>query len=227
MKCVIIDDDKLVLVLLRRYIEKTEGIDLMAEFSDPTEGAEYLKSNEVDFAFLDVEMPSMTGIEMISYFNLPQIILISSKKEYAADAFDYDVSDFIAKPIKYDRFLKSIDKVRSITNTAKIDQEDSGIFFIKDRGRHVKLDVRHIMYIEAIGDYVTIHTDADKYTILSTMKYMEKTLSVFNFIRIHRSYIINLEYVKEFEDNTLYIKDKMLTISRFYKPEFLRRIKTI
>jgi len=108
-----------------------------------------------------------------------------------------------------------------------VSEENSGIFFIKDRGKHIKLDVHQIMYIEAIGDYVTIHTITDKYTILSTMKYMEKTLSTYNFIRIHRSSIINMEFVKEFEDNTLYIKEKMLTISRFYKPEFLKRIKTI
>ena len=202
-------------------------MELAAEFTDPIKASEYLKINEVDFAFLDVEMPGMTGLEMINSLKLPQIILMSAKKEYAVEAFENDLTDFIYKPIDYERFLRSVEKVKSLANIVKVNKEEIGSFFIKDSKRYIKLNVNDIIYVEALGDYVNIHTKDTKHTILSTMKYMEEMLSIYNFIRIHRSYIINPLHVKEFEKNTVYIKEKPLPLSRFFKKDFLKGIKKI
>ena len=226
MNCVIIDDDELTLATLKKYIDKTEGLELAAEFMDPVEASKYLKSNEVDFAFLDVEMPEMTGLEMLKYFDLPQVILISHNKGYAAEGFDYNVTDFLSKPIDYGRFLKGVEKIENINESVKKSPDEENTFFIKDGTRFIKLNINEIVYIEALGDYIKIFTENEKHTIISTMKNMEKKLSEYNFIRIHRAYIVNLNFVKEFEENAVVVDGKSLTVSRFYKPDFLKKLKT-
>lgn len=228
MNCVIVDDDEITRVSLANFIEKTEGVNMVESFSDPIEASNFLKENEtIDLVFLDVEMPDMTGIEMLQYFKLPQVILISHNKEYAADAFDYNVTDFLSKPISYPRFLKALEKVKGVSTAVKTKEEKSNEIFIKDGTRYVKIDIDDILYFEAMADYIRIYTKDEKYTVMSTMKMMEQKMAKYNFIRIHRSHIINPAYIKEVEENSVYIEDKLLTVSRFYKQDFLEKLNML
>ena len=227
MKCIIVDDDPLTTEVLKHYIKKTEGLELATEFENPIGVSDYLKNNVIDFVFLDVEMPGMTGIEAIINIDLPQTILISSKKAYAADGFNYNVTDFLTKPIEYERFFESIKKVEKIEEILIGNKEDTDTFFIKDGITSVKLTANDVYYLEALGDYVKFHSNQKKFTVLATMKSMEQKLSSYNFVRIHRSYIVNLNQVKEIKKNALVIDGKTISITRSYKSNFLKRLKTL
>ena len=227
MKCIIVDDDPITTVVLKHYIEKIENLKLAAEFKSPIGVSDYLKENDVDFVLLDVEMPGMTGIEAIINIDLPQTILISSNKTYAAEGFNYNVTDFLTKPIDYERFCQGIKKVHKIEETIKSNEQENDTFFIKDGITNIKLTASDVFYIEALGDYVKFHTNQKKFTVLATMKSIELKLAPYNFARIHRSYIVNLNQVKEIKNNSLKIGNKTLSITRSYKPSFLKRIKTL
>lgn len=228
MNCIIVDDDEMIITSLSNFIEKTEGLKLIKAFTDPIEASIWLKeNNEVELVFLDVEMPNMTGVEMLKHFELPQIILISFNKEYAADAYDYNVTDFLSKPVSYSRFLKAIEKVNTNKHSVSINNDNSSEIFIKDGTRYIKLNVEDIMHLEAMADYIRIYTIKEKYTIMSTMKMIEEKMSKFGFIRIHRSHIINPKHVKEIEENSVCVDGTFLTISRFYRQDFFKKLNLI
>ncbi len=227
MKIAICDDDELSLSVLNKHIESTEDIELAEKFTNPLKLVAYLKNNDVDLVILDIEMPEMTGIEILQYVKLPQVVIMSNKKEYAAEAFDHDVTDFLSKPISYARFLKAINKVVNVNKSLKAETGNDGVFFVKDGGKHIKIEIDKINYIEAEGDYVKINTEDSSYMVLSTMKNMENRLNTHNFVRIHRSHIINVSKVTVFEENMVIVRDKTFVVSRNYKATFMGKIKTI
>ena len=227
MNCIIIDDDPLVRAVLKTYIEKTDNLELGKEFQNPMGVSTYLKTKKVDFVFLDVEMPEMTGIEAITALDLPQVILISSNKEYAAEGFDYNITDFLTKPINYDRFLKSIEKVKKVEEAIQYNEKEGDTFFIKDGTTNIKIKIEDVYYVEALGDYVKFHTTEKKITTLSTMKSIESKLAAYNFVRIHRSYIVNLSFVGVVKSSSIELNGITLSISRNYKSNFLAQLNSL
>jgi DNA-binding LytR/AlgR family response regulator len=227
MNCIIIDDDPLIREVLKTYIANTANLELSKEFQNPMGVSTYLKKNKIDFVFLDVEMPEMTGIEAITALDLPQVVLISSNKEYAAEGFDYNITDFLTKPVSYDRFLKSIEKVKKIEGAIQHHEKEEDTFFIKDGTSNIKIKIDDVYYVEALGDYVKFYTTEKTITTLSTMKSIEAKLSVYNFVRIHRSYIVNLNHIGDVKSNSLELNGKTLSISRNYKANFLAQLKSL
>jgi len=205
MNCIIIDDDKLSCKVIGDFVKKSSSLTLIGAYSDSIEARNILtKRQDIDLLFLDIEMPEMDGFEFIvSLENPPNIIIISSGENYAAKAFDFNVVDYLVKPVTFSRFCKAIDK--TLRYYAKKDAASTGDreIFIKKGSSLVKLKINDIIYIEALENYVTLTTNEDKYTIHFTMKAIEEYLPAGVFIRVHRSYIINKSNIQTIKENSL------------------------
>jgi DNA-binding LytR/AlgR family response regulator len=205
MNCIIVDDDKLTCKILEGYVSKSTSLTLVGSFSDSVEARNILtKRHDIDLIILDIEMPEMNGFDFIGSLDFPpNIIIVSSAEEYAIKAFDFNVVDYLLKPVSYGRFCKAIDK--TVRYFARKESNPSGEeeIFIKKGTALVKLKLRDIIFIEALENYVTLNTSDDKYTIHFTMKAIESQLPSGVFIRVHRSFIINKSMIQSIKESSL------------------------
>lgn len=230
MNCLIIDDDAIARRIVQHCIERTDFLHLEGSCTNVPEALKIIREKKIDLIFLDVEMPEMSGIDFLRTFkDIPQIILITGKKEYAADAFDYDVTDFILKPVDYPRFLKAALKAQSIHDNMQVNNEngEDSIFIKKDGNRLIRLPAKDIVWIEALADYVNIYTIDARHTVLATMKSIEAKLPQKDFIRIHRSYIVRLDKITEIEENSVILPGKVLPVSRSHRDDLFSRLKLL
>ena len=205
MNCIIVDDDQISCKILEGYVAKSASLNLVGTFNDSVEARNIItKRQDIDLIILDIKMPEMDGFDFImSLDNPPNIILVTSAEEYALKAFDFNVIDFLLKPISYGRFCKAIDKtIRYYSRKESSGTGDEEIF-IKKSSSLVKLKLKDIIYIEALENYVTLNTNDDRFTIHFTMKAIENQLPSGVFIRVHRSYIINKSMIQSIKENTL------------------------
>jgi DNA-binding LytR/AlgR family response regulator len=185
---------------------------------------EHLKREEFDVIFLDVELPEVSGLDFIKAFkNLPPIVLVSNLKKYAVEAFEFEVLDFLPKPIEYGRFLKTINKLEDIFN---IDSKDEEHIFFKVNGKLQKIEFSSILYFESMSDYVKIITKEKTHVVLQTMTKLEKILPK-KFIRCHRSYIINMKKVDALDDRVLEIDNHAIPVSRSYYQAIKNKLKIL
>jgi DNA-binding LytR/AlgR family response regulator len=231
MNCIVVDDDDLSRKLVEGCIEKTEFLNLQGSFANAKEAIRYLKNNRPDLIFLDIEMPEISGFEMLEQLTtVPQIILVTSKRDYAVEAFDYDVTDYLLKPIDYERFKKAALRAKELHEMQLQLNSNENEFFIKKDSQLVKLNLSDITYVEALADYVSIHvgnsdsTD-QRYTVLSTMKSVEAKLPVRDFCRVHRSYIVRLDKIQKLKDNSIEIGDRSIPVSRSNKEMLVKKLK--
>lgn len=227
MNCIVIDDDKLSRRIVEEFINKTDFLNHVDSFDNAVDAISLFKSgNEVNLIFLDVEMPVMTGIEFIKTLkNPPQIIIISSKDQYAIQAFEYDVTDYLLKPVAYSRFFRAVDKAYSQFTKRPAVNDNKNEIFIKKNSSLVKLKYEEILWVEALENYVIVNTFDDKYTIHFTMKSIEKKLPSSKFSRVHRSYIVNTSSINLIEDNSILIPVdggiKSIPIGKSYKDKLM------
>ncbi len=205
MNCIIVDDDKLSCKLLEGYVNKYSSLNLIGVYNDPvTARNEISKQKDVDLILLDIKMPEMDGFDLLgSLDHPPNVIVVSGGEEFALRAFDFNVVDFLLKPISYARFCKAIDKVMRYFSPKEPPKSGDEEIFIKKGSSLVKLKLREIVYVEALENYVTLVTGTDKYTIHFTMKAIENQLPSGVFIRVHRSYIINKKMIQAIKENSL------------------------
>ncbi len=226
LNCIVVDDDAMSLKIINALIDKTPFLHTKGLFENPMKAAEALQSLTIDLIFLDIEMPQMNGLELISTLsNPPQVILVSNNKNYALDAFQYDVTDYLLKPINYDRFLKAAQK--AVNNVAKVsvhENNDVHNLFVKVDSLFINLNVKDIFWLEAFGDYVKIKTDEELYTVYTTMKALEEKLPYQEFVRIHRSYIVRIDKIKNISATNLQVLDRIFPIGNSYKKELMDRI---
>ncbi len=233
MNCILIDDDKLSRKVLEEFIKKTEGLSLKASFSDGVEAINYLKNEEnIHLIFLDIEMPEMNGIEFLNTLkNPPQIIIVSGKGKYAIEAFEYDVTDYLLKPMNYPRFYKALNRATARFEQNKIHLVGKEEIFIKKNSTLVRLKYDDILWVEALENYVIFNTYKEKYTIHFTMKAIEQKLPSSKFTRVHRSYIVNTSTIDVIEDNAVIIKtddgSKNIPIGKSYKEKLMKDINLI
>lgn len=233
MNCIIIDDDIFIRKITEDFVKKTESLTLLHSLSSPVKAINVLNSDEnIDLIFLDIEMPEMTGIDFLNALSsLPQVIIISSKEKYAVNAFEYDVTDYLLKPFTYSRFCKAVNKAAERQEKSRIHSKGDKIF-IKHNYSLVKLKYSDILWIEAMENYVVINTYDNKYTIHFTMRAIEEKLPSKQFMRIHRSFIVNTEGIHSIEDNMILIKtsDKAknsIPIGKSYKENLLKDLNVI
>lgn len=231
-KCVIVDDEPMARDFLERYCAKHGNLEVKASVEDAAAAIEFLKNNEIDILFLDVEMPEASGFKVLDTLTyLPKIVLTTSKTDYAFDAFQYNVTDYLKKPITYLRFAESIAKISELLakaqQTAPTENANSEDIFIKSDGKFTRLNLKEILYIESMGDYVKYFTQAKYYLTHSTLKAVEEKIKNQPFMKVHRSYIVNLKKIKDIQDNTLVIDGKVIPISKNLRSEVMERINII
>jgi len=216
LKCIIVDDDALSREVLRKCISVDDRLKLIGTYHNALEAKMALAKKDIDLIFLDVEMPEMTGFELLdSYAAIPQVIMVTSKKDYAFDAFKYDVVDFLSKPVDTNRFEKAVARAIYYAENLKPSQEEQNII-IKSDGVLVKVNAGDIDYIEAMGDYIKVVVGEKRHVVHSTMKAFMAELPE-SFLRVHKSYIVNLDKVLEMDDTFLIGEYFNLPVSRSYK----------
>ena len=227
-KAVILDDDPLSRKILENLISKNDKVELIAQFGDPVEASNQIPNLDVDLLFLDMEMPEMNGIEFIaSVPKIPQIIVVSSKKEYAADTYNYDVSDYLVKPVDPNRFDQAVNKALDISAAVQAKEDEETHLFIKKNKGYTRINFDDINYLEALADYVQINTENERYTVLSTMKSITSRLPETKFLRVHRSFIVSLEKIDRLDDNMIMIGDKSIPVSRSYRENLLQHLNLL
>lgn len=224
---IIVEDLQAAADFLKKYCEKSGIIEVQAHFLNAEDALIYLSENLVDLIFLDVEMPGASGFDLMDRLvYTPQVILTTSKTEYAYDAFQYNVTDYLKKPFTYQRFLEAVQKVEK-----KKEEDDSSAgndhIFIKADGKLIRLLNDDILFIESMGDYVKFITADKKYITHNTIKNLETKVDALRFMKVHRSYIVNLSRIDDIQENMLYIKGMMIPISKAHKSKVLQKINVI
>jgi|SRR6185312_5056941 len=227
MNCIIIDDDEACRVTLQNFISQVDNLKLTGSFETGNQAINALKNNDTHLVFLDVEMPGMSGIDMLAGLEIkPLVILNTSHQEYALDAYEYEIVDYLVKPATLPRFLKAVSKAeRRFDNfTLGSISSDRSYFFIRKDSVIHKVPVANILWIEAMGDYVTINTTEKKYIIHSTLRTIESKLPKDKFVRVHRSHIVQLDNIKTVEGTTIYIDNTFIPVGTLYKDNFFKRL---
>jgi DNA-binding LytR/AlgR family response regulator len=219
MNCIIIDDDQACSTVLKQLIEQVNYLKLIGIYSSALEANTALKKEKIDLVFLDIEMPEMSGIDMLSSFEMPPTILTTSHKEFALDAFEHNIVDYLVKPITLPRFIKAVEKARAIYNK-RDGSAEKDYFFIKKDSVHTKIPTKDILWIEALGDYLTVHTVNERFVLHLTLKAIENKLPPDKFVRVHRSFIVHIDNISTIEDTTIYINNVSVPIGALYKENF-------
>lgn len=223
LRCLVVDDDPLARLVLERFVAQDADLQLVGSCSSAIEAAALLRREPVDLLFLDVEMPGMSGLEMLDALAASlDVVLVTGSREYAVDAFDAGVADYLVKPVAHARFLKCLERVRA--RRGRQTPGDRWIFVRRDRAL-VRLDLADIRRIEAERDVVILHTTKGPYRVPATMQSMEARLPSGDFIRVHRSHIVRLDLVVDFEDDSLVIGKDVIPVGESYRAGLLARIR--
>jgi DNA-binding LytR/AlgR family response regulator len=229
MKCTIIDDEPFALELIKDYVRKTPFLELGECFTNPFKALSYLSKERPDLIFLDINMPELSGIQLLkSLISPPPVIFTTAYPEFGAESYEFNAVDYLLKPVKYERFLKAVGKASSIAGSA--DKENTSheplsgkneYLYIKSGTRLVKVKTNDILYVEAAGNYMTFHTSDKK--ILSLMNIQEALdmLAEQEFVRIHKSYLVSLRNIDAIEKHDVIIKGKPIPIGITYREKFL------
>lgn len=237
LSCIIVEDEPMARDLLSQYIAKVPSLELLAAFPNPLEALEFLKENEPDVLFLDVQMPEITGISLLKILKRKPIVIMSTAySEYAIEGFELDVTDYLLKPVTFERFLKAVDRATERKQASlalqqsnhevapppitPADTSGTDFIFVKDGAKMVKVRIKDIQFIEGLKDYVRIHTPKGRITTLQRLKSLENQLPRDAFFRIHHSYIVAIEWIDVIHRDRLEIGDQQLPISDTYRKSF-------
>lgn len=218
LKTIVIDDSKLQRTAIAELVRKHKKLDLTADYKNGIEARIAMEEHQVDLVFLDIEMPIINGFDFIdSLKERPQIILITGKADYAMQAFDYDVTDYLLKPITAERFNTSVKKALANRTDSDSDIADDQYIVVSSKLKKVKVPVNDIQWVEGVGDYIKIVTEEESILVLMTMKTLLESLPREKFMRIHKSYIVNLEKVENFNGARVEVSGQQLPLSRHKK----------
>lgn len=231
VKCLIVDDEPPARELLASYISRLDDMEIVQQCGNALEAFSCLQKNAIDLMFLDIQMPRMTGLELIkSLHDPPKIVLTTAFKEYASEGFDLDVLDYLVKPISFERFMRSVAKYHQYAGKVLIQEPDEGTYdqaylFIKVNKDQVKIRFKDIRFVESLKDYIRITTHTGSYVTYKRLSYMEEILPENHFVRIHKSYIISLSELESFGNDHVNLGDRELPVGRIYKQLFLDSLK--
>lgn len=232
LNCMVVDDDEMSRLVIKKFIDKTDFLTLTHDLDNTKEASDILlgeSANDVDVVFLDIEMPEMTGLELVDKLqNAYNIILVTSKKDYAIEAFEGAVADFLVKPVEDERFLKAVNKVKDSLEKEKLLAEQEDHIYVKSDGKLFRLNYEDILFVEALADYVIFNVTTGKKRIVHhTMKGIEKKLPESMFSRVHRSYIINRNKIERIEDLQVVIGEKAFAIGASYKEALMAKFNLL
>ena len=229
LTCAIIDDDEINRLTLEHYIELTPNLRLVSSMADGMAGLTFFQEgHRVDVLFLDIEMPHLSGLELLRVLtDAPDVIITTARQDFAVDAFELRVSDYLVKPFDFARFTQAVQRVQPRAQAA--DASANTDLFVKVNSRMVRVDFDEVLYVEALSDYVNIVTGKHKYIVYTTLKALESRLATFpNFIRVHRSYLLNTQHIDSIEDNTANLRGgHYVPIGKSYQDGFYKSLQRI
>jgi two-component system, LytTR family, response regulator len=237
INCIVVDDEQHAIDILVHYIKQTPYLNLVTTTTNPIEALQVVGSGKVDLAFLDIQMPELTGIDFIKAVNGKiRVILTTAYTEFALESYDLDVVDYLLKPIPFPRFLTAVQKAlkesgqqENATTSPAIETIEADYIFVKteSKGKLLKINLEDIDFIEGMKNYVAIHSGQQKTLVFTSMKDLEERLSKKGFIRVHKSYIIPISRITGIEGNVLRLKNvkEEILIGDSYKPDLMEMIK--
>jgi len=230
MKILIVDDEPLARELLQNYVQKMQGLELAGVCANALEAFAVLNRQAVDLLLLDINMPEINGMDFIRALkNPPKVIFTTAYSEFAVESYNLNAADYLLKPVTFDRFIKALNKATDlITKEKDAVTERKGniatgadtLLFIKSEGKMVKIDLKELWFVEGLKNYIRLWTDHGKIIVHSTMQHFEDQLKGYPFfIRINKSFIVNLNYVSEIDGNVMRIKGELLTVGNTYRED--------
>ena len=239
IRCIIIDDKPLAIDILADYTRKVPFLELIGSTTNPIEGLSIVREQDINLSFLDIQMPELTGLQFMKITgNQCKVILTTAYSEYALEGFEHDVIDYLLKPIAFDRFYRAAEKALHILcNDGKnqyterntklsIDQKQAEYLFIKTEHRIQKVNLRDILFIEGLQNYITVHTTEGRILSLQTLKKIEDQLPLKEFIRVHKSYIVSLRQITSIERSRIQIGNQAIQVGDVYRDAFYKFINT-
>lgn len=230
MNCMIIDDDEMSRKTLNLLVSQVEDLELEDTCNNAIEAIGVLNSKKIDLLLLDIEMPGISGPQLLkSLHKPPLVIVVSANKEYALQAFEWNVVDYLVKPITPDRFFKSIAKAKEVIDQGKNEIEflSKELIRIKDNGKQVQIPLRDILFFEAQHESINIITTEKEYSANSNFNFLEQHLDPDLFLRVHRSFIINLQYISNINEQKVIVGQQLIPISPEYKTNFNKRLNLL
>lgn len=231
-KCIIVDDEPLAIRVIESHLEKIPEIMIIAKCSNALQAIEILRNNSVDLIFLDIQMPELSGLEFLKSIQNPtEVIFTTAFRNYAIEAYEFDVIDYLLKPITFERILKSINKyyqrhsnTPNIVNVSTSQSVDSAHIYVKKNKTIFKILIKDIQYINSLKDYVKIFTTEEVYITKQKIGTLEKMLPELMFIRVHNSYIVNIQHISSISPVSIGIKDEKIPIGRSFKNFTLKKL---
>lgn len=232
-KCLIVDDEPLAAEVIKNHIAKFKNLELAGVCRDAFEALNFLNNHKVDLMILDINMPEMKGTDLIKNLaNPPKVILTTAYREYALEGYELNVVDYLLKPVPFERFMKSIDKFQALIRPQQNDityhsnkKTEEGYIYVQEKNMVHKILTKNILCVESLGDYVKILNTGKNITIRYTIRAFEKLLPESNFIRIHRSFIVNIDHIVSFTTHSVFIGDKELPIGPVYRGNVFKVLK--
>ena len=228
LSCIIVDDEPVARKILQQFAEQVPFLNVMGKFENAIKAETFLKENTVDIMFLDIEMPKVSGLQLLQKMDTkPMVVLTTAFANYALEGYELDVIDYLLKPFAFSRFLKAVQKAKDYYQMKNKATGTSQPFyiFIKSDKRIEKIELNDILYAESIGNYVSICTENKRFVAYLTIKSLEAQLPSDNFIKIHQSYLVNSSRINAIEGNEIKIADKSLPISRNYKDNIMKVVQ--
>lgn len=228
LRCVIVDDEPLSIEVLEGYLKKIPNVEVIARFNDAISAMGTLNEHEVDFLFLDIEMPKISGIDFLrTISNAPMVVITSANKNYAIEGFELNVVDYLLKPLTLERVVRAVNKIieKKSKKIAQSSNNDSSEFiFLKENKKMIRLNVGDILYFESVKDYVKVVTPSKTVVTKQNLSYFEQSLKSTDFIRVHRSFIVSIKHIDAFTSSAVEIGKVEIPIGRLYKDEALRKL---
>lgn len=231
MKCIIVDDNKMARMAMKQLVAHVADLELVKECADAMEAYNVINKEQVDLLLLDIEMPGMTGLELIKNLGAkkPLIIFTTAKKDYAVEAFELNVIDYLIKPIPPARFIQAVERASeakaSDKEVVKVGEQE--FVFIKDNGVLKRISVDDILYLEAMGDYVKVHTGQKFHVLHATLKSIEEKMPSSKFIRVHRSYIVSLNKIDFIQEGVISIGKSTIPVADTYRSLLNKRLNLL
>jgi len=240
LACVVVDDNEMSRLMLQHYVDITDGLTLAGAFADGVSYLNYFRAGGVaDILLLDINMPELTGLELVRILPAPQpeVVLVTSHRDYAVDAFELQVSDYLVKPLDYVRFIRTVDRIRSkhvalpppAASTVPTQfHADDNTLFLKINNRLMRVNFDDVLYIEAMSMYSVLVTPKHKHIVYATLKTLEEKLPFAHFMRVHRSYMVNIQCIEAVEDSHLQLPGgHNIPVAKAYQEAFFRRLRGI
>ncbi|RYF85332.1 MAG: response regulator transcription factor [Chitinophagaceae bacterium] len=228
MRCLIVDDEPLAINLLKDYLGKVTDLELVKATTDVFDALKTAQNEEIDLVFLDIQMPELTGIQFMKILNgKSKVILTTAYQDYALQGYEFDVVDYLLKPFSLERFIIAVNKARTRGESKGVEPAlpATDFIFVKSEYRMVRIELKDILYLESLRDYVAIHTAKEKILTLQSLRSFEEQLKS-NFIRVHKSYIVAVDKIKAIEKRRLIIGETYIPIGETYLDAFWKKIPT-